>query len=267
MKVYLQLFDFRYNPKWCTTEYSLLKCQESYGMNNAIGYPHEERERGRPTYRISGIHDELVKSGAFMGFHAGWEQPDWYSTNPDQKPEYQPSFYRTNWFKAVQKEYQLVAEKVGLIDLTPFAKINVSGPDARAYLDYLLAGSVPKPGRTTLAHALTVGGRVMAEFTITGKEDGSFLAITGSGSELHDLRHMEQVARDKKFDVKIDNVTDDFGVLSVAGPLSKNVMMKSLGDENLVQNWKFLDAKKVSLYFFDKIRLETRALIRNSFFL
>ena len=41
-------------------------------MNNAVGFPHEEREGGRPTYRVSGIHDDLVKAGAFMGFHAGW---------------------------------------------------------------------------------------------------------------------------------------------------------------------------------------------------
>ena len=62
-------------------------------MNNAIGYPHEERLGGRPTYRTSGIHDELLKAGAFMGFHAGWEQPDWYAT-PGRTPEYKPSFYR-----------------------------------------------------------------------------------------------------------------------------------------------------------------------------
>lgn len=80
--------------KWTTIDYALEKCQESYGMNNAVGYPHEERLVGRPTYRTSGIHDELVKSGAFMGFHAGWEQPDWYSINPSEVAEYRPSFYK-----------------------------------------------------------------------------------------------------------------------------------------------------------------------------
>ncbi len=63
-------------------------------MNNAIGYPHEERLGGRPTYRVSGIHDDLAKAGAFMGFHAGWEQPDWYSIEPGKEAEYKPSFYR-----------------------------------------------------------------------------------------------------------------------------------------------------------------------------
>ena len=59
---------------------------------------------------------------------------------------------------------------------------------------------------------------------------------------------MEQVAREGNFDIKIDNVTDDLGVMSVAGPLSKNVFAKATGDEDLVTKWKFLDAKKVVSY-------------------
>ena len=62
-------------------------------MNNAIGYPHEERTACRPTYRVSGIHKDLTDAGAFMGFHAGWEQPDWYAL-PGEAAEYKPSFYR-----------------------------------------------------------------------------------------------------------------------------------------------------------------------------
>ena len=56
---------------------------------------------------------------------------------------------------------------------------------------------------------------------------------------------MEQVAREGHYDVKINNVTDDFGVLSIAGPLSKNVLSKVLNSEETVSKWKFLDAKKV----------------------
>ena len=135
---------------------------------------------------------------------------------------------------------------MGIIDLTPFAKIKVSGPDARKYLDYLLAGTIPKPGRTTLAHALTVGGKVYAEFTVTGLDDG-FMVVTGSGSELHDLRHMEEVARNEIFDVKIDNITDDLGVLSIAGPKSISVLTDVLQDSELVEKWKFLDAKQIKI--------------------
>ena len=83
---------YRYG-KWATTDYALVKCKESYGMNNAIGYPHEERPAGRPTYRVSGVHTDLLNAGAFMGFHSGWEQPDWYAVEGEEA-EYKPSFKR-----------------------------------------------------------------------------------------------------------------------------------------------------------------------------
>ena len=147
----------------------------------------------------------------------------------------------------MRREHELITTNVGILDITPFAKFIVKGKNARSYLDYVVAGTVPKAGRTSLAHALTPKGKVMAEFTITGLEDGSFMILTGSGSELHDLRHLQQIMFDEKWaDVEIENVTDDFGVLSVVGPNSKDVLAKSLG--NNIDDWKFLDAKKVLIW-------------------
>jgi glycine cleavage system aminomethyltransferase T len=44
----------------------------------------------------------------------------------------------------VIKEYKTVMENVGIKDITPFAKFIVEGPQAEAFLDYVVAGSVPK---------------------------------------------------------------------------------------------------------------------------
>ena len=125
----------------------------------------------------------------------------------------------------------------------------VKGKNARRYLDYVVAGTVPKSGRTSLAHALTSSGKVMAEFTITGLEDDSFMIVTGSGSELHDLRHLQKIMFDEKWtDVTIENKTDDIGVLSIVGPNSKEVLTKSLQQD--IDDWKFLGARKVRIIFF-----------------
>ena len=99
---------------WASTDYSLAKCRETYGMNNAVGFPHEDRRAGRPTRcnldldlhnaishildrfdfrRVTPIHDRLLGAGAFMAFSAGWESPDWYSED-GRKAEYKPSFRR-----------------------------------------------------------------------------------------------------------------------------------------------------------------------------
>ena len=49
----------------------MAKTRESYGLNNLCGYPKEERFAGRPTCRVTAIHETLKEAGAEHGFHAG----------------------------------------------------------------------------------------------------------------------------------------------------------------------------------------------------
>ncbi|KAJ8286966.1 hypothetical protein GJAV_G00045430 [Gymnothorax javanicus] len=230
---------------WTTVPYMCAKARESYGFNNVVGYPKEERFAGRPTSRVSGVYDFLKSKGS-MGFHAGWEQPHWFY-KPGDEVGYKPSFRRTNWFEPVGRECKLVMEKVGVIDLTPFGKFRVRGKDSVKLLDRLFANVVPKVGLTNISHMLTPTGRVYAEVTITQLAPGEFLLITGSGSELHDLRWIEKEVVDGCYDVDITNVTEEIGVLGVAGPKSRDVLQK-LTDEDLSNDaFKFLHCKSIKL--------------------
>ncbi|XP_027008413.2 dimethylglycine dehydrogenase, mitochondrial [Tachysurus fulvidraco] len=231
--------------KWTTVPYLCAKARESYGFNNVVGYPKEERFAGRPTSRVSGLYEHL-KDKCSMGFHAGWEQPHYFYMAGDDVG-YKPSFRRTNWFGPVGRECKLVMEKVGVIDLSPFGKFTVKGKDAHRLLDRLFANTMPKVGLTNISHMLTPRGRVYAEVTITQVAPGEFLLITGSGSELHDLRWIEREAADGDYDVDITNVTDGIGVLGVAGPNSRKVLQK-LTDEDLSDAaFKFLHCKAIQL--------------------
>ena len=73
----------------------------------------------------------------------GWEQPAWFAL-PGDDAGYKPSYRRTNWFKPVGRECDLVMNKVGLIDLTPFGKIEVKGKDAHEFMDRICANAIPK---------------------------------------------------------------------------------------------------------------------------
>ncbi|KAB7506308.1 Dimethylglycine dehydrogenase, mitochondrial [Armadillidium nasatum] len=123
---------------WTSDSYVFAKSRESYGMNNAIGYPHEERFAGRPTTRVTPAYQKQIERGANMVCDAGWEHPGWFA-EPGQKPEYKPSFGRTNWHSAVKREWETVTQKVGLIDLSPFGKFFLEGDQAPEFVDYVTA--------------------------------------------------------------------------------------------------------------------------------
>ncbi|KAF8793582.1 Dimethylglycine dehydrogenase like protein [Argiope bruennichi] len=240
--------------KWTTREYIFEKAAETYGMNNSYTYPKEERFAGRPTARVSGVYKAMLIRGAEMGFHAGWEQPAWFSTKSDEKG-YRPSFRRTNWFDAVGRECGLVMNRVGILDLTPFAKIDAKGPDAATFLDKMLANKLPKIGRTNISHLLTPNGKVYAELTVTRLADDHFFLVTGSGSEIHDLRWLKDHARSWGSRVDFQNLTDEMACLSIAGPRSREVLAKLTKESMEECDMPFLGAKALRV-----ADLPTRAL-------
>ena len=61
---------------------------------------------------------------------------------------------------------------------------------------------------------------------MTCLEEDRFLILTGGGSELHDLRRLEDIARSEDLSVKLDNVTEEIGTLTVAGPRSRDLMVR-----------------------------------------
>uniref|UniRef100_A0A8C3EN97 Arylsulfatase B n=1 Tax=Corvus moneduloides TaxID=1196302 RepID=A0A8C3EN97_CORMO len=224
-----------------------MKLQESWVTNGVppVGYPKEERFAGRPTERTSGLYD-LLKSKCSMGFHAGWEQPHWFY-KPGDETGYKPSFRRTNWFDPVGREYKQVMEKVGVIDLSPFGKFKVKGTDSVKLLDHLFANVVPKVGSTNISHMLTPRGKVYAELTVSQLYPGEFMLVTGSGSELHDLRWIEEKVTRDGYKVEIENMTDEMGVLSVAGPYARQVLQKLTNEDLSDTSFKFLQCRHLKL--------------------
>ncbi|XP_054843125.1 dimethylglycine dehydrogenase, mitochondrial isoform X2 [Eublepharis macularius] len=240
----IELDPNRYG-KWTTTQFTAAKARESYGFNNIVGYPKEERFAGRPTERVSGIYENL-KSKCSMGFHAGWEQPHWFY-KPGDDIGYKPSFRRTNWFEPVGREYSQVMEKVGVIDLTPFGKFSIKGSDSVRLLDRLFANVIPKVGFTNISHMLTPRGRVYAELTVSHLKQGEFLLVTGSGSELHDLRWIEEEAARGQYKTEITNVTEELGVLGVTGPYARKVLQKLTTEDLSDAAFSFLQSRDLKI--------------------
>lgn len=241
----IELDPNRYG-KWTTRDYVSTKSRESYGMNTWYTYPKEERWAGRPTSRTSQIYGQLIDGGAEMGFHAGWEQPNWFVKEGDTAG-YKPSFRRTNWFEPVGRECRMVRNRGGIVDLSPFGKFELSGPDAETLLDRLVANKLPKVGTTNISHMLTPSGNVYSELTVTTLANDRYFLVTGSGSELHDERWISEHSCKWNYKINLSNVTDSRSCLGVAGPLSR-VLLSKLSPYDLSDaNFPFLHARDISV--------------------
>ncbi len=201
-------------------DYTRAKSFEDYTHMYALHLPGEEREAGRGR-RKSSLYDKLKAKGAMFTESVGWERAKFFS--PDGAPE-EPSFRRNNAFDLVAAECRAVRERVGILDLSGFGKYDVTGPDARGFLDRVMANRMPaKDGGVVLAHFLSPDGMILGEATVTRLAEDRFYLLTAAAAEFRDADHLvQQIAEGE--DVTVSNVTDDFGVLVVAGPRARDTM-------------------------------------------
>ncbi len=238
----------RFGPH-ATRGYLRSKNEEAYANVFSIHYPDEERAAARPLKRAP-CYERMKSLGAVFGAVYGWERPNWFAPQgygldeaalakpdvllrhnhppvvPGERPREKWSFRRSNYFDFVGAECRHVHEKVGLLDMSAFAKFEVTGSGAAAWLDGLFANKLPKTiGRIALCHLLSANGGVRSEFTVYRRGPEDFYLVSAGAYERHDwdqlVKRMPRVGS-----VQLQRVTTQYGVLVVAGPRSRALLQK-----------------------------------------
>ena len=211
----------RYGP-FADEAYSRAKVFLDYRLTFTTRPPGEEEPDGRPQ-KISPLYGRLLAAGAVYGETYGWERPKWFSL--DGRSE-EAGYHRTNVFEVVAAEVKAVEERAGLLDLSGFAKYEVTGPDAEMFLNRICANRMPKKqGGIGLVHPLSRLGRIYGEMTVTRMADDHFYCLSAAAAEQRDEDHLRQSKLPHE-DVTIANVTMDRGVLVLSGPRSREVLAK-----------------------------------------
>jgi 4-methylaminobutanoate oxidase (formaldehyde-forming) len=195
---------------------------EAYGKHYTIGFPHEEYQSGRPRI-TSPLYQRLETLNACFGSKLGWERPNWFA--PEGMPaEDVYSMGRQNWFAAVGEEHKAVRERVGVFDQSSFAKYELKGKDAAEALSWICANDVARPpGRLTYTQLLNSRGGIECDLTVARLGDDHYYIVTGTGFRTHDLAWIRDHMR-QGLDARIEDVTEEWGTLSLMGPRARQVV-------------------------------------------
>jgi dimethylglycine dehydrogenase len=259
----------RFGP-YADTGYLIEKNEEAYAKVFTVHYPDEERPAARPL-RQTPCYARMKDLGAVFGSVYGWERPNWFAppgyglseaelaktdvllnenhppVGSGEKPREKWSFRRSNYFQFVGDECRNVHQNVGLMDMSAFAKCEVSGPGAEDWLNSILTNRAPKAiGRVTLSYLLTARGGVRAEFTLTRIGPERFYLISAGALETHDFDSLEKLLPADN-SVRIDKVTTQRGVLVLAGPRSREVLAKVVDVDVSNKAFPWLTARRLSI--------------------
>ncbi len=216
----------RFGPQYASPGYTLARTRENYETYYDIAYPRRERVSGRPL-RTSPAYPWHAAHGAVFGEKAGWERVNYYRPNEDPAAEsLRPEGWAgRDWSSAVATEHRATRERAGLFDESSFAKIEVSGPDAAEFLDWVCANRVAREvGAVTYTQALNRRGGIESDVTVTRTAPDGFLVVTGTAFGTHDLGWLRKQARHRSAQVRIADVSGQYVCYALWGPRARDVL-------------------------------------------
>ena len=247
------------------TQLCELRAKEIYGNKQGIPFNGRDLVTGR-NVRLSALHNMLFnkKNGVRGPTAFSLERPSFFirENNPDFKdyknsttnrvtnsPYYIDNFQQetlswnkeeTNWFYPHIEEVNNVRNNVGVIDLSCYGKIKVAGKDALKFLEYLCTSNMDREiNSLTYTCMLNNIGGIESDLTIARLAEDEFYLVTAAGGVLRDYDHLVRYAKD--YDVEITDVSDDYTIVSVQGPKSRDVLNELLKRKNPTSNNETLD--------------------------
>ncbi len=225
-------------------EYLKERIPESLGLLYAMHWPFRQYESAR-NRRLSPIHDRIEAARAVFGEVAGWERPNWFA-GEGQERAYHYSYGKQNWFGASGRECEAVRQAVGFFDQTSFAKFRVEGREAVTALDQICANDVRVPaGKAVYTQWCNERGGIEADVTVTRVGETEYLVVTSAASATRDEARLRR--RCRGLDVTITDITTDLAVFGVMGPNSRALLSELTSSDLSKEAFPFGTARHLEL--------------------
>ncbi len=243
---------FSFIPHDDAMRYGRIKGTEDYEYRHQTPVPGLEHPQLRP-YRETPLYQRFKDNGAVFTQVYGWERPKWYPTVAGLPQEDAVAFRHTDWFPVAAEECRAVRERAGILDSTAFAKFELVGPNAAEVLDRLTTNTLPKVGRIGLTYILTPTGRIEGEMTVTRLAENHFYLVSAAVGEQKDREYFETHWPNgddgQPLAAELNVVSDDFGVLAIAGPHSRELLAKCVADGTDLSNesFRWLSAQEITV--------------------
>ncbi|MGF1503152.1 MAG: FAD-dependent oxidoreductase [Paracoccaceae bacterium] len=227
---------------WATPAYTRAKVRENYQRRFSVSYPNEELPAARP-HRTTPAYGLWDRHRAVFGTGYGMEAVNYFAPEGEARWE-TPSFRRSNAHAAVGAECRAVREAVGLNEIHNFGKYRVTGAGTRAWLERIMAGRIPAPGRIALTPMLSPKGRVIGDFTVTCLDETRFQLTASFGAQAY---HMRWFAAHAAPGVEIENVSTRLLGFQIAGPRARELLARVARDDVSGNALPFLGAREMTV--------------------
>jgi aminomethyltransferase len=158
-----------------------------------------------PTLKRTALFDSHVQAGAKLVAFGGWEMPVQYGDG-------------------VRAEHLSVRNAAGVFDVSHMGEVEVSGPDAEAFLQHLYSNDLSKIAIGGAQYALLCNddGGVLDDLFTYRLDTEHYLTVTNAANHEADVAWLR--AHTDGFDVEVADVHDRYAMLAVQGPVAREIV-------------------------------------------
>lgn len=226
----------RFAPVFNNINHLMARAPEILGTHYDIAYPGKQLSTAR-NLRALPLESEYKAAGAHMGQFYGWERPLYFGKTAEPTLR----FDRPDWFENVASEVKAAHEAAAIFDASPFGKIDVTGPDAEAFLMQTCAGHMDRaPGSVIYTAVLNNRGTFESDITAQRIADDHYRLFVGTNAIKRDLTWFTRAA--EGFDVRLTDETERFAVLGLMGPQAARIASELGGDLDGIGYFKQAEA-------------------------
>ena len=169
--------------------------------------------------KFNNIHKKL---GAKLVEFAGYEMPIQYSS--------------------IIAEHKAVRESVGVFDVSHMGEVFVSGDKALEFVQHITINDASKlfPGRVQYSAMCYEDGGIVDDLLVYNLSENNYLLVINASNIDKDFKWMQT---NNKFGVSLTNRSDDYSLLAVQGPKSKEVIEKFTGQKIDLEYYHFIQTK------------------------
>jgi glycine cleavage system aminomethyltransferase T/glycine/D-amino acid oxidase-like deaminating enzyme len=243
----------RFYPHQRTRTHIAARATEGYNKTYGIVHPMEQWSSNRDV-RLSPFNARERELGAVFFEAVGWERPYWYASNAPLLEEYgdrvmpREAEWESRWWSPIiNAEHLAMRDRVGMVDLSAFVVLDVTGPGALAAVQGLAVAQMDVPvGRVVYTPFLNEAGGIKADLTIMRLGDESFRVVTGGHSGMIDRKWIaDHLPADDS--AQLFDATSAWCTMGVWGPRARDVVGSVTEDDVSNEGFGFAACRPITL--------------------
>jgi glycine cleavage system aminomethyltransferase T/glycine/D-amino acid oxidase-like deaminating enzyme len=220
-----------------TREHITARATEGFNKMYGIVHPAEQWESQRPTRR-SPVFEQEWGLGAIFFETVGWERPYWYEGNEALLDTYADQVVARNgewesrwWSPLISAEHLAMREHCGLVDLSAFVVLDITGPGALAALQKLTVAQMNVAvGKVVYTSLLDERGGFKSDLTIMRLGAQWFRVVTGGSTGMTEKKwFVDHLGDDGS--AQLTDLTSAWTTFGLWGPRARDVLAACTDDD------------------------------------